>query len=66
MKMTVPQRSPVVMNASETMTGPNMPNVSTPTTIRATTTIEAMIGRMRISVSAPSGTGHGPPGPTPA
>jgi hypothetical protein len=55
-KINVPHHSPVVMNASETMTGPNMPKVSTPTTMRATTTIDAISGRTRISVSAPSGT----------
>src|SRR5438093_1292595 len=55
-KMSVPHQSPVVMKASETMTGPNMPKVSSPITTRATTTSEAMMGRIRIKVSAPSGT----------
>ncbi len=55
-KITTPQASPVMRNASDTITGANVPKVSMPITLRKITTMQAITGKTRIRLIAWSGT----------
>ena len=55
-KIVTPQARPVMRNASDTITGANVPKVSMPTTLRKITTMHAITGSTRIRLIAWSGT----------